>query len=266
MKVILFDRSKIKGRFKKNHIETSHLLIQSAAETLVERLTWTFKKFNNVLILGPFSYILMDAFKRLYPDFLDANLVQQFVNVDFDSENIPFPQNTFDCILSFFDFETINDVPGSLRQLYYCLKPNGLFTGVYLGGNSLESLRQYFLIEESFYNKGVGVRFHPTISAEDMAYLLQRSGFECPMTDNDVHCLKDVTIYDAIKMLRSLKMTNALNEKSPYLGKKFSKKIINDDTKLSVLINLIYLTALGSDRSSQGDTLLKDNHIKIDLL
>jgi hypothetical protein len=249
---LLFDRSEIFKRAKQIHRrKPTHVIIERAAKTLVERLSWTNKTFQDILILGPYSYVLMDVLKELNPDFLKVNSVQQCVDLDFDSEIIPFSKDSFDCIISFFDFETVNDVPGTLRQLYYCLKPNGLLTGVYLGGNSLEALRRYFLEQELIHNEGAGVRFHPTISAEDMSYLLQRAGFDCPMTDHDHYTMNEMTAYKAIQILRNLNSVNALTQKPPYPGKSFARKIIKDESPLTISLNLIYITALGSTSSSQ---------------
>ncbi len=135
---VLFNRSKILKHEKDVSINKPyHFGIHKAAKTLVERLKWRQALPSNLLILGAYNFALTEEIKTALPHFINDETIIHYDIFAFDSEYLPFQKHQFDCILSFFDIQTINDVPGYLKQIAYCLKPNGLFTGVYVGGGHL---------------------------------------------------------------------------------------------------------------------------------
>ena len=58
-----------------------------------------------------------------------------------DEEALPFAPERFDLAVSALALQQVNDLPGTLVQVRRALKPDGLFLGCLLGGQSLNELR-----------------------------------------------------------------------------------------------------------------------------
>ncbi|KAJ8394104.1 hypothetical protein AAFF_G00049090 [Aldrovandia affinis] len=58
-----------------------------------------------------------------------------------DEEFLPFKENTFDLVVSSMSFHWINDLPGAFRQIQQVLRPDGVFIGAMVGGETLYELR-----------------------------------------------------------------------------------------------------------------------------
>jgi demethylmenaquinone methyltransferase/2-methoxy-6-polyprenyl-1,4-benzoquinol methylase len=55
----------------------------------------------------------------------NAGIFGNVVYVQADAENLPFPDNHFDCITMAFGLRNVTDKPAALRSLYRVLKPGG---------------------------------------------------------------------------------------------------------------------------------------------
>jgi SAM-dependent methyltransferase len=66
-----------------------------------------------------------------------------------DEENLPLRPERFDLAVSALSLQNLNDLPGALVQLRRLLKPDGLFLGCLLGGQSLYELRTALAVAES---------------------------------------------------------------------------------------------------------------------
>ncbi|CAO5676196.1 MAG: hypothetical protein HEEMFOPI_00971 [Holosporales bacterium] len=243
---IVFDRSKILKQARDVYLhKRPHFILEHAAKTVVERLKWRRIKPLNVLILGAFNYALVQKIQKTFPEFLDVDVTIQHENIFFDSEALPFDKQAFDCILSFFDMQSINDIPGHLKQLSFCLKPDGFFTSIYIGGQSFNDLRRYMLQKELDVLNQTTLRFHPTISMEDGAYLLQRAGFDCPLSDHDLLKVDHLTFIEVLKAFQHYKITNALKDPPNSINKDLYYHIITDKKPIPFSFDIVYLTALG---------------------
>jgi demethylmenaquinone methyltransferase/2-methoxy-6-polyprenyl-1,4-benzoquinol methylase len=56
---------------------------------------------------------------------LNAGICGNVAYVQADAENLPFPDNHFDCITMAFGLRNVTDKPAALRSLYRVLKPGG---------------------------------------------------------------------------------------------------------------------------------------------
>ena len=72
-----------------------------------------------------------------------------------------------------------------LIQIRRALKPDGLMLAALLGGDTLAELRESFGVAESELTGGVSPRVAPFADLRDLGALLQRAGFELPVTDVD---------------------------------------------------------------------------------
>jgi NADH dehydrogenase [ubiquinone] 1 alpha subcomplex assembly factor 5 len=58
-----------------------------------------------------------------------------------DEENLPFPENSLECVVSSLSMHWINDLPGAMIQIQRSLKPDGVFIAGLFGGDTLFELR-----------------------------------------------------------------------------------------------------------------------------
>lgn len=101
------------------------------------------------------------------------------------SEKVPFPQQTFDMVISSLELHWINDLPGVLLQLNKVLKPDGVFLGCLFGESTLEELRTAFLIAEQEREGGISPHVSPFTRVSDVGDLLSRAEFSLPTIDTE---------------------------------------------------------------------------------
>ncbi len=123
---------------------------------------------------------------------LDQGIAGNVAFVQADAENLPFPDNYFDCITIAFGLRNVTDKAAALHSMYRVLKPGGkllvlefskpvlpLFSSLYdiysfkiipkLGGWITNDEKSYQYLVES-------IRMHP--DQESLKMLLQTCGFE----------------------------------------------------------------------------------------
>jgi len=116
----------------------------------------------------------------------------------------------FDLAVSALSLQNLNDLPGALVQLRRVLKPDGLFLGCLLGGQSLHELRTALAVAETEIYGGISPRVAPFADVRDMGGLLQRAGFALPVADREPLSVHYATMFDLMADLRAMGATNAL--------------------------------------------------------
>ncbi len=129
-------------------------------------------------------------------------------------EVIPFPAEQFDLVISLLALQGANDLPGVLVQIRRLLIPDGLFLGCMFGGSTLTELRQVMMQAESEIEGGVSPRVAPFADIKDVGSLMQRAGFALPVVDSEPLCVRYNTLFDLIRDLRAMGLTNVLSERS----------------------------------------------------
>ncbi|MFP3921210.1 MAG: SAM-dependent methyltransferase, partial [Dichotomicrobium sp.] len=107
-----------------------------------------------------------------------------------------------------------NDLPGTLVQIRRALKPDGLFIAALLGGSTLQELRASFVTAETEVTGGAAPRVAPMADIRDFGGLLQRAGFNLPVSDTDVVQVSYETPFALMSELRGMGAANALSERS----------------------------------------------------
>jgi SAM-dependent methyltransferase len=130
-----------------------------------------------------------------------------------DEEALPFADNTLDLVVSGLSLQAVNDLPGVLAQVRRALKPDGLFLGALLGGDTLAELRQSFAMAESELDGGVSPRVAPFPDLRDLGALLQRAGFALPVTDVDRITVRYANPLGLLHDLRRMGAANPLVER-----------------------------------------------------
>lgn len=194
-------------------------LRQAAIVDLAERLDAVNRKFTNALDV--------DAPDRALADALSATGKVQTVSVSsgFAEADLDRPRDEtgqlladrkgdgghFDLITSVLSLQFVNDLPGVLIQFRHALKPDGLFLGAVLGGDTLFELREVLLEAESELLGGAAPRVLPFGEVRDMGALLQRAGFALPVADIDTLVVRYGNPLRLLSDLRAMGATNILN-------------------------------------------------------
>lgn len=200
-------------------------LKQIAAEDIAARLSAINRSFDRVLDLGTHDGLLARTLKAdplVSPrlgEIVTADLSQAFgPDVIADEEALPFPEASFDLVVSALSLHWVNDLPGALIQIRRALKPDGLFIGTVLGGRTLNELRQSLLSAEEEVRGGAANRISPYLDVIDGAGLLQRAGFAMPVADNDARTVRYAHPLRLLGDLRGMGETAAFaNREAPPL-------------------------------------------------
>lgn len=102
-----------------------------------------------------------------------------------DEEFLPFKENTFDLVVSSLSLHWINDLPGALRQIHQVLKPDGVFIGAMVGGETLYELRCSLQLAETEREGGFSPHVSPYTAVTDLGNLLGQAGFSMLTVDID---------------------------------------------------------------------------------
>lgn len=196
---IIFDRiqvSRQRDRAAPHLVEHDFLLRESGA-LLVDRLQDVTRRFPRILNLGchggELAPLLQDRFGCEQIIHCDLSprmiaLARQLGCRDClvaDEEMLPFAPASFDLVISNLSLHWVNDLPGALLQIRHILKPDGLFLGALLGGETLAELRHCLMQAELAEEGGAGPRISPFVDVKDGGALLQRAGFALPVADKD---------------------------------------------------------------------------------
>jgi SAM-dependent methyltransferase len=208
----VFDRGAVRRHRERAsaHFAEHGFLVAEVAERLADRLSDVTREFAEALDLGCHSGQLAAALKgrggigRL----VQADLAEAMVRrasgprLVCDEELLPFAPASFDLILSALSLHWVNDLPGALAQIARCLRPDGLFLGALLGGETLTELRQALIAAELEEEGGASPRVSPFVELRDAGQLLQRAGLALPVVDSDTIT---VTYGDALELMDELR-------------------------------------------------------------
>ena len=114
-----------------------------------------------------------------------------------------------DLLLSFLHLHWENDPLEALQAFYNRLAPEGLFLGVFWGGDTLHELRHVMVEVESRLTGGAGMHISPMITPYDGAALLQKAGFAFPVVDVQPLTLTYHHVGDLVEDLRTMGETSA---------------------------------------------------------
>jgi NADH dehydrogenase [ubiquinone] 1 alpha subcomplex assembly factor 5 len=220
MQAAVFDRRLLRlrrGRMAPA-LHAFDFLIRESALRLVERLGDVRRQFPLALELGCHTGQLAAVLRgnaqvgRLIQADLSYDMVRRAPGprLVVNEEALPFGPGCLDLVISGFSLHWVNDLPGTLAQIRYALKPDGLFLAIMPGGTTLFELREALTRAELEIAGGAGPRVSPFVDVRDAGMLLQRAGFALPVAD-----LETITVtYDhPLKLmaeLRGMAEANAL--------------------------------------------------------
>jgi SAM-dependent methyltransferase len=207
---LIFDRALHRKRLDRaaRGFAQADFLQRRVAEDIAERLAPIMRDFSLGVELsarnGALRAALGDRVGLLIEADLSAGMLagRGGARVVLDEERLPFAAGSLDLVVSALGLHWTNDVVGALIQIRQALKPDGLFVGALLGGETLTELRQSLVAAESEILGGAGQRVSPFADMRDAAGLLQRAGFALPVADLDK---VRVTYAHPLKLLSDLR-------------------------------------------------------------
>ncbi|MBS0267691.1 MAG: methyltransferase domain-containing protein [Proteobacteria bacterium] len=191
-------------------------LLERVAEDFVERLSLVRRNFPIAVSLGAYHGLLAQRLRALpaigtiidvEPSLASLGRARG-LKVVADDEALPFAAESLDLVVSGLSLHLVNDLPGALIQIGRALKPDGLFLGALLGGETLKELREAWILAEDEMLGGASPRVALFADVRELGGLLQRAGFALPVADNDVI---EVTYASPLALMQEIKAMAASN-------------------------------------------------------
>jgi SAM-dependent methyltransferase len=222
-----------------------------AAQRIDERLAAVKRSFENgyVLDTSEGAIVILENWARQW-DYATAGEI----------EALPLVYESNDLAISVLSLQTVNDLPGVLRQLLHVLKPDGLFLAAMFGGETLTELRQSLAAAEIETTGGVSPRISPFADVRDLGGLLQRAGFALPVADVERTVVRYGDFMALLHDLRAIGETNALVERShkpmrrdmlAATARHYAENFSDPDGKLRATFDIVYLTGWAPHESQQ---------------
>lgn len=221
---LLFDRARVarnRDRASLGFDEYAFLKVKESTQ-LLDRLKDSPRTFQSALDLwahtGQASQVLktsglVDNITALEPsDNMRETLGSKNIPaMAWHDDLLPFDPDQFDLAVSVLGLHWANDLPGILQEIRRVLRPDGLFLACLFGGGTLNELRSALIEAETEITGGISPRLSPLPGLQDMAGLLQRTGFALPVAD-----IEHVTVRYShpMKLLQDLK---GMGEQSAFL-------------------------------------------------
>ena len=238
---------------------TQHdFLFREVAHRLVDRLQDIKRHFRLAVELGSHHGALKEVIGNLknidmlFQTEISEKLMRSGTgNFVSDEEFLPLKLHSIDLAISNLSLHWVNDLPGTLTQIRQSLKPDGLFIGSILGGDTLNELRNVLTEAETSLTSSAMPHLSPFVELADAASLLQRAGFSLPVADSD---LIKVSYSDAFKLMQDLRGMGEnnclLNRSNKFIRKEILFRAANtymehysdDKGKITASFEIVYFT------------------------
>lgn len=259
----VFDRELIARRLERRGSEGADFVSQLALADLEDRLITVARPFRQALIMAPDARSMPTSGRSADGSFAFERAATVLGGPGIplvDPEALQLPRSGYDLIVSIFDLQVVNDVPGFLARVRAHLLPDGLFLAAAIGGDSLTELRQAFLAADSEVSGGAFGRVAPFIPLSDGGGLLQRAGFALPVADVEPH---QVRYGSPLALMRELKTLGASNPLADRPEKLATKRLIatasesytmlagDADGRVRATLEIIWLSGWAPHESQQ---------------
>ena len=212
----VFDRALIRRHLARRAPDSDDFVTRLVLADLNERLSPVTRSFEQALIMAPDARVLPTtgasangafAFERV------STVLETPGIATVDPESLDLPRRGYDLIVSIFDLDVVDDVPGFLARARAHLRGDGLFLAAAIGGDSLTELREAFLAADAQISGGAFLRVAPFIPLSQSAGLLQRAGLALPVSDVETHVVRYDTPLALMRELKSLGASNPLADR-----------------------------------------------------
>jgi len=213
---LVFDRALYRRRFTRALAAGyPDFLLARCADDLDERLSAVLRRFGLAADLGTPLPLAAPVLQARAGQLLHmAEAAGAGGDLVGDLEALPFAAGSLDLVASLLALHAVNDLPGALVQIRRALRPDGLFIGCLLAGQSLNELRQVLLAAEVEASGGASPRVAPFADLRGLGSLLQRAGFALPVVDSESVTVRYGDLFGLLRDLRAMGWANALIERS----------------------------------------------------
>ena len=181
-------------------------LLKEVTHRLLDNLEDIERDFHKVLNIGGHPNLTSDYFSDAFLLTQDLSLKKiatlKTNSIQADEEFLPIKNKSLDLVFCALNLHWINDLPGALVQILQSLKPDGLFIGAALGGETLYELRTSMMKADIERLGGIRPHASPLMDIRDAGNLLQRAGFTLPVLNTE---RITVTYSDALTLMKELK-------------------------------------------------------------
>ena len=182
-------------------------------------------------------------------------------HVTTDSERLDLPDG-LDLVIHVMALHWAEDPVGQIVQSARALRPDGLFIGVLLGGETLHELRDTLTRAEIETTGGLSPRLLPMGEIRDLGGLLGRAGLALPVADHLPLRLSYRDLFHLAGDLRAMGETNALADRlrHPTRREVFARAAADyaqhhpdpaDPGRIVATFDMIFLTGWAPDSSQQ---------------
>lgn len=175
-------------------------------------------------------------------------------------EEVPLEDQSVNLILSPLSLHVTNDTPGMLIRMRRALKPDGLLLAAIPGAGTLQELREVLLAAEAEIYAGASPRVIPFADVRDIGGLLQRAGFALPVIDAENYTVRYDTIFDLMRDLRAMGMTNPLSGRSRKpvsrqffmrAAQIYAERFSDADGRIRATFSIVYVSGWAPHESQQ---------------
>ena len=226
------------------HPAPARFLHDAAIAEVQERLEMVNRGFRAPAVVTGFAPFWAPAFPA-------ARVVR-------DAARLALEPGTHDLVVHAMGLHWANDPVGQLVQCRRALRPDGLFLGIFFGGQTLQELRRVLAEAESALRGGLAPRVAPMGEIRDLGALLQRAGFALPVADTLPLPATYATLPDLLHDLRAMGETNAMaaRDRRPLprgvleqAAEHYRTAFGDSDGRLPASFELIVLTGWAPDAS-----------------
>ncbi|MTI10919.1 methyltransferase domain-containing protein [Curvivirga aplysinae] len=290
--VNIFDRNVVRMRRTRaakitaeKEFGDANFLFMEVADRLVDRLLDVSRNFDLALDIGCHSgevhhwlqncpekvkHLIQCDMAEAYAKTANARAASFVANEDL----LPVKPESLDLVISNLSLHWVNDLPGAFAQIRQSLKPDGLFMGSMMGGESLFEMRSAIMEAEIELSGGISPRVSPFADIRDAGSLMQRAGFNLPVLDSEVIDVTYENLFKLAQDLRNMGETNAVHERVKSFSSRqlfmraaeiYAEKHTNDEGRIPASFVIIYMHGWAPDPSQQqpakpgsGQTSLAD--------
>lgn len=250
----MFDRLNLKNH-RNNAVKgiSNSLFIKQAANDVIDRLKMIDMDFPAILEISAKCGYLTKLLKDIYPNSqiiatdMSSILLESFEHRDklyIDEEQLEFPNNSFDLIVYSLGLHSINDVQRFLFNIRNFLKPNGIFIGNFVGGNSLRNLRKSLIETEIASGFKHSSHISPFIHFDHVPTLLSQAGFNEVIVDYENIKLEFDNPLMLMREIKNIGESNSLVLRENYaISKKMYSLLQNHKNGFEDSITLISFIA-----------------------
>lgn len=224
---IIFDKNLFRQKFmqipKMCNIKDLYLH-NFSAQIIVDKIESTKKKFFNTLFYGLFGTQALpkNAGKITHANIAPTGLYKGELEIDEEQNTL---QGSYNLIASNLTMQYNNDVIGALIQYYNLLEPNGMFICNFLGGTTLQQLKQAMLQTDiECFNKAF-VRTVPTIEIKQMGALMQRAGFDIPFCASETVVVEYSSLQTMLREIKAMALGNYMLGRKWQHSKKYFERL-----------------------------------------